>query len=322
MEKVVAVVVTYNRAALLCNCIEALRKQTRPLDKILVINNGSTDETESWLLSQPDIECITQANVGGAGGFSRAIAESFAQGFTYTWCMDDDGFPKEDALEKLLAADDGHSLKLLNCIVVNKDDKDSLVWKTGKFTKHSDVDCDLIEGSVHPFNGTLINRRIVERVGIPKKKLFLWGDETEYLYRITRKNNIPAYTVSNSVHFHPKSGFTLKQDWDYQSGWKMYYYIRNRFEIYRSKFSNPVMAIGGYIAFLVSFFAVIVLFQKTDKLKKMQFAVKTSMDAFSQKFDTKPGDILTVLNTKPAPFFQPWNLIQSIVFGKREPATA
>lgn len=52
MEKVIAVVVTYNRLALLSECIAALRNQTRPLDGILVINNGSTDGTEAWLKSQ------------------------------------------------------------------------------------------------------------------------------------------------------------------------------------------------------------------------------------------------------------------------------
>ncbi|MBK8785130.1 MAG: glycosyltransferase [Chitinophagaceae bacterium] len=60
MEKVVAVVVTYNRLALLSECITALRNQSRPLDGILVINNGSTDGTEEWLNAQPDVSYFTQ----------------------------------------------------------------------------------------------------------------------------------------------------------------------------------------------------------------------------------------------------------------------
>ena len=46
MEKVIAVIVTYNRQILLANCINALRNQTREIDKILVINNGSNENTE------------------------------------------------------------------------------------------------------------------------------------------------------------------------------------------------------------------------------------------------------------------------------------
>jgi len=320
MEKVIAVVVTYNRLPLLRNCIEALRNQTRPLDKILIINNGSTDDTEKWLLSQTDIECITQDNTGGAGGFSRAIAEGFAQGYTWTWCMDDDGFPKKDALEKLIAADDGKELMLLNCIVLNKDDKNALVWKTGKYSRYDEIDCDIIEGKAHPFNGTLIHRKIVERVGIPKKKLFVWGDETEYYYRITKKNKIPARTVTNSIHFHPKSGFTLSQDWDHHSCWKMYYYVRNRFEVYRSQFNNPVIAVGGFIAFVTAFTGAIILFQKTDKIKKISFALKTSVDAFKQKFDAKPIDILATLNNSKNSNFQLFGAIQNIFLRKKQAA--
>ena len=99
MDKVIAVVVTYNRQALLEQCIDALKKQTRKVDQILVINNGSTDKTETWLRSQTGIEFITQENIGGAGGFHTGIKTAFEKSFTWMWLMDDDGYPKEDALE-------------------------------------------------------------------------------------------------------------------------------------------------------------------------------------------------------------------------------
>ena len=41
--KIVAVVVTHNRLLLLHECIDALRKQTRKLDEIIVVNNDSND---------------------------------------------------------------------------------------------------------------------------------------------------------------------------------------------------------------------------------------------------------------------------------------
>ena len=108
MEKVIAVVVTYNRLALLSECITALRNQSRPLGGILVINNGSTDGTENWLKTQKDITYFTQNNIGGAGGFSTAIQMGYQQGYEWIWCMDDDGMPKEDALENLLEIGRAH----------------------------------------------------------------------------------------------------------------------------------------------------------------------------------------------------------------------
>lgn len=42
---IAAVFVTYNRLSLLKECIQALIAQTYPLDKIIVVNNSSTDGT-------------------------------------------------------------------------------------------------------------------------------------------------------------------------------------------------------------------------------------------------------------------------------------
>jgi len=296
MEKVIAVVVTYNRQALLSECITALRNQTRQLDAILIINNGSTDETAEWLAQQSDVFFISQKNLGSSGGFSTGIEWAYQKGYSWIWCMDDDGYPKEDALENLLQADDG-CLRLLNCAVIDKEDKKSFVWKTQQYKTIDEVDCKIIEGIGHPFNGTMLHRRIVERVGVPKPKFFLWGDETEYYYRIVKRNEIPVCTVANSIHYHPSTAFSIKKDWDYSTGWKMYFYIRNRFHIHKAKFSSRAVALLHYCCFLVAFAGIVMLFQKTDKLKKLGFIMWPVKDAFSNNFEATPPVILTKLKT-------------------------
>lgn len=297
MEKVIAVVVTYNRLALLRECIEALRTQTRRPDAILVVNNGSTDNTQQWLQDQTDIISVNQQNIGGAGGFNTAIEKGYRMGYEWIWCMDDDGAPKEDALEKLLSVEH-HELKLLNCAVINKEDKKSFVWNTGGHKTLEDVPGKIIEGIGHPFNGTFINRRIVERVGTPKAQFFLWGDETEYYYRIVRQNKIPVCTVADSIHYHPAASFSFKQDWDYKSAWKMYYYIRNRFFIHKAKFNLKIVAFINYCCFLAAMAGLILLFQKTNKLKKLNFILWPATDAFVNNFTATPGLILEKLKVK------------------------
>lgn len=64
MEKIIACVVTYNRLELLKQVIDGLRNQTRKIDEIVVINNGSTDGTGEWLQDQNDITTINQDNLG------------------------------------------------------------------------------------------------------------------------------------------------------------------------------------------------------------------------------------------------------------------
>ena len=296
MEKVIAVVVTYNRQALLAECIAALRMQTRPLDAILIVNNGSTDSTATWLKQQSDVFFISQDNVGSSGGFSAGINWAYLNGYSWIWCMDDDGYPKENALENLLEADNGN-LRLMNCAVIDKEDKKSFVWKTQHYKNLDEVDRPIIEGIGHPFNGTLLHRRIIERVGVPQPKFFLWGDETEYYYRIVKRNNIPVCTVANSIHYHPSTAFSIKQDWDYKTGWKMYYYVRNRFHVHKSKFNNKALAILHYSCFLFAFATIVLLYQKTDRVKKLGFMLWPVSDAFSNNFDTTPKVILTRLKS-------------------------
>jgi GT2 family glycosyltransferase len=170
------------------------------------------------------------------------------------------------------------------------------VWKTKDYANIDEVDTKLIKGIGHPFNGTLLHRSIIERVGLPKPKLFLWGDESEYYCRITRKNKIPVCTVADSIHYHPAATYFFKNDWDYKNNWKMYYYIRNRFYINQSKFSNKFLALLNYCYFLVAMAGVVMLFQKTDKLKKIGFIFWPATDAFNNSYSATPNIILSRLS--------------------------
>lgn len=319
MEKIVAVVVTYNRVELLRECIEALRLQTKKPDCIFVVNNGSTDSTEAWLSQQSDITFITQENIGGAGGFATGIEWAYKSGYSWIWCMDDDGFPDSQALEQLIL-NEPHQRALLNCAVINKEDRKQFVWKTKNYKTIDEVKETLIEGVAHPFNGTLIHRAIIERVGFPKKDLFLWGDETEYFYRIIKQNNFPFYTVATSLHFHPAAAFSLKNDWDFKSAWKMYFYVRNRFHVHRAKFSSKFFSLFHYVAFLIAFSGMIMVYQKSDKLKKLSFLAWPIKDALFHNFSATPSFILYQLNLRSAKtqqsgwmksFRYVWNAVQA-----------
>ena len=109
MNKVAAVVVTYNRIELLKECIKALQQQTYPCD-ILIVDNASTDGTEEYINKiEKDYDNLhyknTGANIGGAGGFNFGMRWAVEAGYEYVWVMDDDCLPYTDALEKLINAD-------------------------------------------------------------------------------------------------------------------------------------------------------------------------------------------------------------------------
>ena len=100
---VTAIVVTFNRAALLGQVLAALAAQTRPPDDILVIDNASTDGTAALLAANPAVTHIRlERNTGSSGGFSAGIARGLAGPATHLWIMDDDAIPAPDALARLL----------------------------------------------------------------------------------------------------------------------------------------------------------------------------------------------------------------------------
>ena len=103
--QVTAVVVTFNRAALLRQVLGALAGQSRPPDHIVVVDNASTDETADVLAAWPEVTPVRlERNTGSSGGFSAGIARGLAGPATHLWVMDDDAIPAPDALALLLEA--------------------------------------------------------------------------------------------------------------------------------------------------------------------------------------------------------------------------
>jgi GT2 family glycosyltransferase len=233
--KICAVVVTYNRLELLKRCIQSLRMQTRKLDQILVINNDSSDGTKEWLELQEDLRVITQQNLGGAGGFYTGIRTAYEDRFDWIWCMDDDVYIDNKALWNIINIPDKYTVR--NSMVVSSEVKNLLCFGLlddfgRRYESTNDIDDIMIVGAGNLFNGTLIHKRVVEKIGLPIKELFIRGDEFEYLLRI-KANNFEIVTVTNSIMYHPKERskqfrtFLFNHKYLYLEKTKRYYRTRN-----------------------------------------------------------------------------------------------
>lgn len=110
MEKVIAVIVTYNRIKLLKECLNAVLSQTYKVHKIVLIDNASTDGTADLFIKggEYDKDVIDyrrmETNLGGAGGFYEGIKICRDMECDYVWIMDDDTIPYTDCLEELMSA--------------------------------------------------------------------------------------------------------------------------------------------------------------------------------------------------------------------------
>jgi len=211
MNRILAIVVTYNRLDLLKECIDALSNQTFKAFDILVINNASTDGTDEYLQTEKEkgiLDFITKENnTGGAGGFNAGIKEALKRKYDFFWLMDDDTITKSNTLEELWNAAKGlkENFGFLTSYAL---------WKDGTHCKINKVKLkgkDYYEDSFHnnkgihkaksaTFVSLLINAEAAKEVGLPIKEFFIWSDDQEYTLRIQEKYDSYIVTHSEVVH--------------------------------------------------------------------------------------------------------------------------
>ena len=229
---VLAIIVTFNRLQLLQRCINHLQAQTG-MCHILVINNSSTDGTEAFLQLNK-IDFITQSNSGSAGGWNRGMKEGWKRDYNFIWMMDDDGFPHENALKNLLPYMSGTDTIAVSSVVVKEDAPNELVFPMPKLnrkgfpilfalkrkiTSLDELDIGKKYPYIHPFNGALINLQKAKNIGNIDTGYFMYGDETDYYYRLKKHGKI--YTITNALHYHPD---VSKRKVEKK---KVFYFIRN-----------------------------------------------------------------------------------------------
>jgi rhamnopyranosyl-N-acetylglucosaminyl-diphospho-decaprenol beta-1,3/1,4-galactofuranosyltransferase len=237
--KVIAIIVTFNRLNLLEKCLTAVKSQTRVPDQIVVINNGSTDGTEQWLVGQ-GVTTYHQQNQGGAGGFSRGIAEAYNHGADWIWVMDDDTIAKNDTLERLLGPlfdpkIDQAAIGFLSSKVLWTDDSPHQMNKTYRLQNEKEL-AGLSIGNIDrmppiqfgTFVSMLLSAKAVERVGLPIKEFFIWNDDVEYSKRIVR-SGLAGLVVEDSIAIHETPGNHLSNVFNdtHKHLWKYDHGLRN-----------------------------------------------------------------------------------------------
>jgi len=77
LAHVTAAITTYNRAAFLPRTLESVFAQSRPADEVLVVDDGSTDETGAVLAGYGEqIRVVTQTNGGRSAARNTAVLEA------------------------------------------------------------------------------------------------------------------------------------------------------------------------------------------------------------------------------------------------------
>lgn len=259
LARIAAVVVTYNRRALLDRMLSSLAKQTRMPDGVIIIDNASTDGTSSLLQERcqtfpvpMDVVTLAQ-NTGGAGGFHRGVRDAYDAGYDAVWLMDDDTMPEPRALE-LLERD-------LLRFEVARDVRPAFIcstvlWRDGELCEmnvprpcwdwprflSSNLAVGLVESC--SFVSVLIRREKIALAGYPIADFFIWYDDVEYTSRLSRLG-VPGLLSVESIVRHElpeNKGVNFAQIAE-GAVWKYAYGLRNEAAV--------ILARHGWLRYLL-----------------------------------------------------------------------
>lgn len=247
--KVLAAIVTHNRATLLDRCIKNILNQTKLPDTILVVNNGSTDNTDKILDKYKQLKRIKQNNLGSAGGWNTAIKFCLENDFEYIWLMDDDGYPDQEAL-KILLNNFEDKFSCLSSVIIDEHNHDRFVfpyplikkngvpntlkfWRKFSYINQLPLKENLYYPYAHLFNGALIKVESIKRIGNVDPGYFIYGDEVDFNFRLLSDGIVASIPIAK--HYHPN---VVERKYSVQ---RIYYNMKNNLINYRKHYDKPLL---------------------------------------------------------------------------------
>ena len=215
IEKLAIIVVTYKRQELLRTLFASILDLNQAPWRIIIVDNEHSDETRDivegfaadikrqWGDTVPDlggnerrvVYAPQSDNLGGAGGFSAGVRKAYELGAAWFWVMDDDVAVLPDGIEKLAKWTKRHEV-----IQGSRYDYDggSFYWQY-QFIVSLGIPNPIAPAAFGKagyrvmntlcFEGGLFSRRIVEQIGLPDPRFFIYWDDTIYGYRASKVTN-------------------------------------------------------------------------------------------------------------------------------------
>jgi rhamnopyranosyl-N-acetylglucosaminyl-diphospho-decaprenol beta-1,3/1,4-galactofuranosyltransferase len=278
-DRIAVILVTFNRKHLLLESLRGVLRQSHPIERVFLIDNASTDGTEESLraagyLDQERIVYVRMPeNTGGAGGFHEGLRLASATGFDWYWLLDDDVEPEKDSLDNLLSY--RHLSECIHPLVVYQDGTEHewehivdpiTTYQAGLHNLSFRNGKDWCSMRVACFEGMLVSASVLEKVGLPEKDFFVYGDDGLFGFKAALYTTV-IYVKSARLIKKIKPGHAA-------SAFKIYYDLRNRFML-RRKFGE-VVRIPRYTRYVFLVF----LSSLTFAYLRASFSLQTCRAAF------------------------------------------
>jgi rhamnopyranosyl-N-acetylglucosaminyl-diphospho-decaprenol beta-1,3/1,4-galactofuranosyltransferase len=240
-DTVAVAALTFDRPDDVRTLLGALSQQTHALHAIALVDAGSSPVADIAAASAAPVKYVRSlANLGGAGGFSLAILTAIASGAEWVWIMDDDAHPEDpNCLATLLAAAKSRGQDVVVPLIVAPGEPRKLSFPfrlDGHLTHERSVvePLGFIADVGQFFNGALIRTDVFFKVGLPDLRLFIRGDEVDFMLRL-RQAKVKFGTVTSVALTHPAGWGEVQEVMGDrfhvlvpETPFKRFYYYRNR----------------------------------------------------------------------------------------------
>ena len=207
--RVLAHVHTFNDADFIEQALDALQRQTRPPDAIVIVDNASTDGTLNRALSEGVTVIRNSTNLGSSGAVKVGFAHALAQEFDWTWVLDADSVPEPDALENLLGfferlpPSQREQVCFLACRLATdtggmQEQRPIILTQSSLEFVPLDADAGYCRCDCFMWSGSLFRMQAVVKIGLPSADYFIDLSELEYGYR-ARQLGLTGYIVNSGV---------------------------------------------------------------------------------------------------------------------------
>lgn len=246
--KVYILILNWNGKKDTINCLESVKKIDYPDYNIVIIDNGSSDDSVEEIHKKfKDIKIIkNKENLGYAEGNNVGIRYALNNKADYIWILNNDTIVDKNCLTKLIQTAElnkdigivgskiyDYGTNRIQYLGIKNLFLNLLLFKkivgggkedNGQFDSFTDVDA--VAGC-----STLIRLEMLKKIGLFDKKLFLYYEEVDLFVRAKKAGY--QLKVAPKSHVWHKGSATAKK----VSGFVRYYIARNNFIFAKRYFS-------------------------------------------------------------------------------------
>ncbi|MFN8489839.1 MAG: glycosyltransferase family 2 protein [Caldilineaceae bacterium] len=307
-SKVYIIVLNWNQYKLTADCIRSLLKVDYPNYRVLVVDNGSQDDTVSKLGSEfvDKIDLITNdKNLGFSGGNNVGIRFALAQGANYVMLLNNDTVANDPLFVRKLVdiAENDRHIGMASPSIFYFDDPERVwyagsaldLWKGWRHYYLVPGDKMAIETGYASGCCVLISAQMIQEIGTLNESYFLTVEDVEWSLRAKHAGWRVVYvpdacllhkdSISSKAHKGKGVYSPLRVYHEYRN---TIWLIREYGNLYQKWLIWPILFGSKLIYQSLGY----IIFRRWLKLKALLLALKDGLLAPSSNFKHHKGRIL------------------------------